>query len=80
MSFFLRESQQKVLVGHRITSPMLFGVKDQTGLGNNADEIKTAFTLFDNSVIRPKQNQVIDAYRSDPSLQQCFFESILQDS
>jgi len=59
--FLSRESQQKVLVGHRITSPMLFGVKDQTGLGNNADEIKTAFTLFDNSVIRPKQNQVIDA-------------------
>tara|TARA_R110001606_G_scaffold377768_1_gene537000 strand:+ start:2252 stop:4015 length:1764 start_codon:yes stop_codon:yes gene_type:complete len=59
--FLSRESQQKVLVGHRITSPMLFGVKDQTGLGNNADEIKTAFTLFDNSVIRPKQNQVITA-------------------
>lgn len=59
--FLSRESQQKVLVGHRITSPMLFGVKDQTGLGNNADEIKTAFQLFDNSVIRPKQNQVIAA-------------------
>ena len=59
--FLSKESQQKVLVGHRITSPMLFGVKDQTGLGNNADEIKTAFTLFDNSVIRPKQNQVIAA-------------------
>ena len=59
--FLSKESQQKVLVGHRITSPMLFGVKDQTGLGNNADEIKTSFTLFDNSVIRPKQNQVIDA-------------------
>ena len=59
--FLSQESQQKVLVGHRITSPMLFGVKDQTGLGNNADEIKTAFTLFDNSVIRPKQNQVIHA-------------------
>lgn len=59
--FLSRESQQKVLVGHRITSPMLFGVKDQTGLGNNAEEIKTAFQLFDNSVIRPKQNQVINA-------------------
>ncbi len=59
--FLSKESQQKILVGHRITSPMLFGVKDQTGLGNNADEIKTAFTLFDNSVIRPKQNQVITA-------------------
>lgn len=59
--FLSRESQQKILVGHRITSPMLFGVKDQTGLGNNAEEIKTAFTLFDNSVIRPKQNQVLNA-------------------
>ena len=66
--FLSQESQQKVLVGHRITSPMLFGVKDQTGLGNNADEIKTAFTLFDNSVIRPKQNQVINAIGADPSL------------
>lgn len=59
--FLSRESQQKVLVGHRITSPMLFGVKDQTGLGNNADEIKTAFQLFDNTVIKPKQQQVIAA-------------------
>ena len=59
--FLSRECQQKVLVGHRITSPMLFGVKDQTGLGNNADEIKTAFQLFDNSVIKPKQDQVITA-------------------
>ena len=59
--FLSRECQQKVLVGHRITSPMLFGVKDQTGLGNNADEIKTAFQLFDNSVIQPKQEQVIAA-------------------
>lgn len=59
--FLSRECQQKVLVGHRITSPMLFGVKDQTGLGNNADEIKTAFQLFDNSVIKPKQEQVITA-------------------
>ena len=59
--FLSRECQQKVLVGHRITSPMLFGVKDQTGLGNNADEIKTAFQLFDNSVIQPKQDQVIAA-------------------
>lgn len=59
--FLSRECQQKVLVGHRITSPMLFGVKDQTGLGNNADEIKTAFQLFDNSVVQPKQEQVISA-------------------
>ena len=30
------------MVSHRIVSPMLIGIKDQTGLGNNADELKTA--------------------------------------
>lgn len=59
--FLSEECTNKILVGHRITSPMLFGVKDNTGLGNNADEIKTASQLFDNTVIRPKQNIILDA-------------------
>lgn len=59
--FLSEECTKKILVGHRITSPMLFGVKDNTGLGNNADEIKTASQLFDNTVIRPKQNIILDA-------------------
>jgi len=40
---------------------MLFGIKDSTGLGNNADEIKTASQLWDNTVIKPKQNILLDA-------------------
>ena len=59
--FLSEECTKKILVGHRVTSPMLFGIKDKTGLGNNADEIKTASQLFDNTVIRPKQNIVLDA-------------------
>jgi hypothetical protein len=43
---------------------MLFGIKDATGFGNNADEIKTASQLFDNTVIKPKQNMIIDAVNS----------------
>ena len=41
---------------------MLLGIKDQTGLGNNADELKTASTLMDNTVIRPFQEMLIDAF------------------
>ena len=59
--FLSGESMQKLMVAHRVTSPMLLGIKDQTGLGNNADEIQTASLLFDNTVIRPFQNLLIDA-------------------
>lgn len=59
--FLSSECMKKVMVAHRITSPMLLGIKDQTGLGNNADEIKTASTLFDNIVIRPFQRIILGA-------------------
>ena len=59
--FLSSESSKKILVSHRIVSPMLFGIKDQTGLGNNADEIKTASILTDNVVIKPFQGLIIDA-------------------
>ena len=60
--FLSTESSKKILVSHRIVSPMLFGIKDQTGLGNNADELKTASILTDNVVIRPFQDLLIDAF------------------
>lgn len=59
--FLSDESSKKILVSHRIVSPMLFGIKDQTGLGNNADELRTASTLTDNVVVRPFQQLIIDA-------------------
>ena len=59
--FLSTECTQKIMVGHRVTSPMLLGIKDQTGLGNNADELKTASILFDNIVIRPLQEIILDA-------------------
>jgi hypothetical protein len=58
--FLSSEATQKILVSHRIVSPMLLGIKDNTGFGNNADELKTASTLLDNLVIRPKQEIIID--------------------
>ena len=52
------------MVAHRVVSPMLLGIKDSTGLGNNADELQTASVLMDNTVIRPFQHLLIDAFDS----------------
>jgi len=41
---------------------MLLGIKDGSGLGNNAEEIKTASLLMDNTVIRPFQELLIDSF------------------
>lgn len=59
--FLSGEAMQKLMIAHRVTSPMLLGIKDNTGLGNNAEEIETATLLFDNTVIRPFQEQILDA-------------------
>jgi len=60
--FLSEESQKKIMVSHRVVSPMLLGVKDSSGLGNNADELRTATILMDNTVIRPFQELLIDAF------------------
>ena len=60
--FLSEEATKKIMVAHRIVSPMLLGIKDQSGLGNNADEIKTASLLMDNTVIRPFQELLIDCF------------------
>jgi len=60
--FLASEAEKKIMVGHRVISPMLMGIKDNTGLGNNAEELKTATILMDNTVIKPFQDLLIDAY------------------
>jgi hypothetical protein len=56
------ESVNKLMVAHRITSPLLLGIRDgSNGLGNNADEIKTASLLFHNTTIKPYQDLIIEA-------------------
>jgi len=60
--YLSKECFEKLIVGHRVTSPMLLGIRDSGGgLGNNADEIKTATLLFDNIVIKPYQLEIIEA-------------------
>jgi len=62
--FLTQESRQQLLTAHRVTSPMLFGIKDNTGLGNNAEELDTAEIQLYKRVIKPKQQYVTDAIAS----------------
>ena len=58
--FLADESREKIMLGHRIVSPILLGIKDNTGFGNNAEELRTASIIMDNMVIRPFQQQLIE--------------------
>jgi len=57
--FLSDESMRKIMVSHRVISPLLLGIKDNTGFGNNADELQTATILMQNTVIKPFQNLII---------------------
>ena len=35
--FLAKESREKIMIGHGVVSPILLGIKDNTGFGNNAD-------------------------------------------
>lgn len=59
--YLAEECFRKLIVGHRVTSPMLLGIREgNDGLGNNADEIKNATLLFDNVVIKTFQDEVLE--------------------
>ena len=58
--FLADEAREKIMLGHGIVSPILLGIKDNTGFGNNAEELRTASIIMDNVVIRPFQQQIIE--------------------
>lgn len=59
--FLSQETTTKILAGHRVTSPLLFGVRgDGTGFGNNADELRDSYSLFSQTVVLPFQNLILE--------------------
>ena len=60
--YLANEAMHKILVGHRVTSPMLLGIKDGgNGLASNSDEIMVASQLFNSTVIRNFQDELLDS-------------------
>ena len=60
--FMSDEAREKIMLGHGVTSPILLGIKDNTGFGNNAEELRTASVLMDNVIIRPLQDEILHAF------------------
>ena len=55
-----KQAVNQILAGHRCTSPILFGIRSEGGgLGNNADELRDAYSLFNNTVVVPFQNTLL---------------------
>jgi hypothetical protein len=50
-----------IMIAHRVTSPLLFGIREGGGLGSNKDEMETALKIFDEQVIQPSQRLITDA-------------------
>lgn len=60
-TFLSQETTKKILTGHRVTSPLLFGVKgDGSGFGNNAEELRDSYSLFSSSVVAPFQETILN--------------------
>ena len=60
--FLSEECMRKILLGHNVTSPLLFGISSSNGFGSNADELKNSFILYYNMVIKPYQEVLIGAF------------------
>ena len=52
----------RILTAHRITSPLLLGIKDASGFSNNADEIEVAYAHFQGTVVEPKQQTILKSF------------------
>ena len=52
----------RILTAHRITSPLLLGIKDASGFSNNADEIAVAYAHFEGTVIEPKRKKILSSF------------------
>jgi len=63
-TYLSEECLRKIMLGHNVTSPLLFGVASSNGFSSNADELKNSAILFDNMVIRPMQEELLEAFDS----------------
>ena len=60
-TYLSEECVRKIMLGHSVTSPLIFGIANASGFSSNADELENSFILFNNMVIKPLQDELIDA-------------------
>jgi hypothetical protein len=54
--------QDRILVAHRVTSPLLFGIRTaNNGFSSQSEEMKTAFSIMQTMTVSPFQNLILNA-------------------
>ena len=59
-TYLSEECLRKIMLGHNVTSPLLFGIASSNGFSSNADELRNSTILFENMVIKPFQKLLVD--------------------
>ena len=59
-AYLSSEAKNQLCTSHKLTTPMLVGVKEANGFSSNADEIKVGFEELMINVIKPKQEIILD--------------------
>jgi len=62
--FLSEESTSLIMVAHRVTTPLLFGIRSATGFGSNKDEMAVGLEIFTNQVIEPAQRKISKAFEA----------------
>lgn len=60
-AYLSTEARQQLCTSHKLTSPMLVGIKEANGFSSNAEEIKVGFAELMINVISPKQEIILDS-------------------
>jgi hypothetical protein len=60
-AYLSAEARQQLCTAHKLTSPMLVGIKEASGFSSTAEEIKVGFAELMINVIRPKQEVILDS-------------------
>jgi hypothetical protein len=83
--FLSEETAKQIMVGHRVVSPLIHGIRDTTGFGSNKDEMLVGLEIFNTQVIRPYQRIIEEVFTpilGDINIQMnsVFDEAIVIDS
>lgn len=59
--FLSKETTEKIMIGHGVTSPIIFGLRDTGGgLGNNAEELAQSFYLYYETKLKHYQEYILN--------------------
>jgi hypothetical protein len=60
--YVAEHTQEQILIAHRITSPLLFGIQTANkGFSSNSEEMMTAFSILQTMTVSPFQNLILNS-------------------